>query len=154
MDSPSSASSLTRPTLFLDVMLGKLTTYLRMCGYDTAYALDRDVEDDDQILELAQVERRTLITRDELLSERAENGILLTSLDVIEQLRELDARGFDLSLSEPSRCSSCNGKLIRDDGESPEHAPNGKQIWRCQDCRKQFWKGSHWKSVERTLSDL
>ncbi|WP_049971106.1 Mut7-C RNAse domain-containing protein [Haladaptatus cibarius] len=154
MGSPSSASSSTRPTLFLDVMLGKLATYLRMCGYDTAYALDRGVEDDDEILELAQKEGKTLITRDERLSERTENGILLTSLDVTEQLRELDTRGFDLSLSEPSRCSSCNGELVRNDGESPEHAPDGTQIWRCADCGKRFWKGSHWESVERTLADL
>jgi len=31
----------------LDVMLGKLATYLRMCGYDTLYALEEDIEADD-----------------------------------------------------------------------------------------------------------
>ncbi|GAA0252347.1 Mut7-C RNAse domain-containing protein [Haladaptatus pallidirubidus] len=150
--SPSSHS--TRPTLFLDVMLGKLTTYLRMCGYDAASARDRGIEDDDEILKQSQEEDRTLITRDEQLSERAENGVLLTSLDPTDQLRELDARGFDLSLSDPARCSSCNGTLVPERGKSPDHAPDGKRIWRCEDCGKRFWKGSHWESVERTLSDL
>lgn len=146
--------SSARPALFLDVMLGKLTTYLRMCGYDTAYALDRSVEDDDTILELAQREERTLITRDERLAERRDNAILLESLDVTDQLRELRERGFDLSLSHPVRCSSCNGRLTRTDGESPDHAPDGKRIWRCENCGKRFWKGSHWESVEQTLADL
>lgn len=31
----------------LDAMLGTLTTYLRMCGYDAAYALDHEIEADD-----------------------------------------------------------------------------------------------------------
>jgi len=36
--------------LLLDTMLGKLATYLRMCGYDAAYALDEGVESDDALL--------------------------------------------------------------------------------------------------------
>ncbi|WP_266076243.1 Mut7-C RNAse domain-containing protein [Haladaptatus caseinilyticus] len=150
---PTDSSRPTHPALFLDVMLGKLTTYLRMCGYDTAYALDSGIEDDDEILELARNEGRTLVTRDVRLSERAEDAILLESLAVTDQLRELTEWGFDLSLTVPVRCSSCNGRLIRDD-DSPEHAPDGKRMWRCVDCGKQFWRGSHWASVERTLADL
>jgi uncharacterized protein with PIN domain len=30
--------------LFVDAMLGRLVTYLRMCGYDMAYALDEGIE--------------------------------------------------------------------------------------------------------------
>jgi uncharacterized protein with PIN domain len=139
---------------FLDVMLGRLSTYLRMCGYDTAYALDRDIEEDDAILELAKTEDRTLVTRDVQLAERADDAILIESLDVRDQLRELRNHGVELSLSEPARCSDCNGKLVGDDGPPPEHAPDGKPVWRCRDCGKRFWKGSHWESVETTLSGL
>ena len=139
--------------LFLDVMLGKLATYLRMCGYDTAYALDRNVEDDDRILELTEAEGRTLLTRDVELAGRAEDAILIESLDVEDQLGELKNRGFDLSLSDPARCSDCNGPLVRERGEMPEHAPDKKPVWRCRDCGKLFWKGSHWESVEKTLSE-
>ena len=45
-------------------MCGKLATYLRMCGHDTAYALDRGVEDDDALLAIAEAEGRTPVTRD------------------------------------------------------------------------------------------
>ncbi len=166
-----------RRRLFLDVMLGTLTTYLRMCGYDAAYALDRGVEDDGAILELAESERRTLVTRDVELAEHAEESILIESLDVTDQLGELRDHGFSLSLSEPTRCSDCNGRLVRQRGEGgenevrgeheghgergehreheerPEHVPDGKPVWRCQNCGKYFWKGSHWESVEETLSE-
>ncbi|MCO8244269.1 Mut7-C RNAse domain-containing protein [Haladaptatus sp. AB643] len=142
--------------LFLDVMLGKLATYLRMCGYDAAYALDRGVEDDDVILELAESEDRTLLTRDVELAGRSEDAICIESLDVEDQLEELREHGFSLSLSEPARCSDCNGRLVRErEGkEIPEHVPDGKRVWRCRDCGKLFWKGSHWESVEETLSKL
>ncbi|MFH5798235.1 Mut7-C RNAse domain-containing protein [Haladaptatus sp. CMAA 1911] len=139
---------------FLDVMLGRLSTYLRMCGYDAAYALDRGVEADDAILELAGSEDRTVVTRDVQLAERADDAILIESLDVRDQLRELRNAGVKLSLTEPTRCSDCNGELVRDDGATPDHAPDGKAVWRCTDCGKRFWKGSHWESVETTLSEL
>lgn len=146
-----------RPRLFLDVMLGKLTTYLRMCGYDAAYALDRGVEDDGKILELAESENRTVVTRDVQLAERAEDSVCIESLDVEDQLRELRKYGFSLSLTESARCSDCNGELVRErwtNEDRPEHVPGGKTVWRCRDCGKYFWKGSHWESVERTLADL
>lgn len=140
--------------LLLDVMLGKLTTYLRMCGYDAAYALDRGIEDDDAILELAREEGRTLVTRDEELAGRAEDSILVESLDVTDQLRELREHGLDLSLSEPARCSDCNGRLVREAGQPPDHAPDDKTVWRCRECGKRFWKGSHWVSVEQRLETI
>jgi len=36
------------------MMLGKLATYLRMCGYDTLYAQEEEIEADDVICERAQ----------------------------------------------------------------------------------------------------
>ena len=164
-------------SLLLDVMLGKLATYLRMCGYDAAYALDREprsgsertsgeergddpqgVEDDDRLLELARDEGRLLLTRDALLARRAgEDGLLLDSRDVTDQLAELRAAGFELSLGVPVRCSNCNGELVEVEREAtPEYAPDHDErpVWRCAACGQHFWKGSHWESVEETLEEL
>jgi hypothetical protein len=58
-------------------MCGKLATYLRMCGHDTASALDRGVECDDELAGLAREENRTLLTRDTALACRVEEAILL-----------------------------------------------------------------------------
>ena len=138
----------------LDVMLGKLATYLRMCGYDAAYALDRDVEDDDRIREIAEAEDRTVLTRDEQLAARTPNSWLLTERDVTEQLTELAQKGLELSLAvPPTRCGNCNGLLEAVDEEPPEYVPSDADCVRCRDCGQWFWKGSHWDAVRRTLAD-
>ena len=146
------------PLLLLDVMCGKLATYLRMCGYDAAYALDDGVEADDELLAWADREGRLLVTRDTALAGRADRAILLKSLDVTDQLAELAAAGFDLSLTEPARCANCNGALVRvEDGErTPDYAPEAAEqsVWRCPRCGQHFWRGSHWEDVERTLEKI
>lgn len=140
-------------------MCGKLTTYLRMCGYDAAYALDRDVEADDRLLSIAREERRIIITRDRQLAARTENALLLESKAVVDQLRELRDAGFRLSLdATPTYCGACNGLLDRvpSGTVTPGHAPDpgDEQVWRCRSCGQLFWKGSHWEQVKKTLSEL
>lgn len=144
--------------LVLDVMLGKLTTYLRMCGYDTVYALDRGVEDDASLRSIARREGRTLLTRDVELATNAPEGVLLESRDVREQLRELSQRGYALSLDVPTRCSRCNGRLrrLRPGESTPPFAPDPDEtaVWTCRDCGQPFWRGSHWVDVEDALGRI
>ena len=147
-----------RQPLLLDVMLGKLATYLRMCGYDAAYALDRNVEADDAILALAATEGRRVLTRDAQLAERT-GGVLLTERDVVAQLRELAAAGFDLSLDgDPQFCGTCNGPVTRvaPPDPTPDYAPDPETetVWRCRECGQHFWRGSHWDDVAGTLASL
>jgi hypothetical protein len=146
------------PPFLLDVMCGKLATYLRMCGYDAAYALDRGVEADDRLLALAGEEGRTLLTRDRELAARAD-GLLLTNRSVDGQLRTLQQAGLDLSLdSDPAHCGRCNGPVARvgADESVPEYArdPAETAVGRCRSCGQYFWKGSHWKRVAETLAEL
>ena len=168
-----------RETAFLcDAMLGSLVTYCRLCGYDTAYALDRDIEADDRLLDVAEREKRTLLTRDRQLAARARaagsgegsregsderrsggDSLLLESRDVRGQLRELHASGCELTMAErPTRCGRCNAPLEAvEEGEgTPAYAPGTdiENVWRCTECGQYFWKGSHWESVERTLAEL
>lgn len=142
----------------LDAMLGKLARYLRMCGYDTAYALDRGIEDDDRLRDIARAEDRILVTRDQALAARTENALLLESRDIEDQLREIRAAGYELSLDEPARCSACNGPVERVPGDrtTPEYAPDpsAQAVWQCPECGRYFWKGSHWEDVESRLAAL
>jgi uncharacterized protein with PIN domain len=145
--------------LLLDAMCGKLATYLRMCGHDAAYALDRGVEADDRLLALARAEDRRLVTRDRGLAARAEDAILVESKAVHDQLRELAAAGVDLTLpDEPARCGRCNAPLeqLPEDATTPEYAPESsvEAVWRCPDCGQHFWKGSHWADVRETLAEV
>ena len=172
------AGDAERPRVLLDVMCGTLATYLRMCGYDAAYALDRGVEADDRVLSVAAAEGRTLITRDRQLAARDDGALLLTERDVLDQLREVAEAGLPVALAaEPTRCGACNGPVERvgptgaevgpddrpeyvpdDVGASPPGDPSTggpdadpRPAWRCRDCGRWFWKGSHWASVAERL---
>lgn len=148
--------------LLLDVMCGGLVAYLRMCNHDTLYAGDRELEGDDEILETAREEARTIVTRDVELADRAAESpgsILLGSRDVEAQLAELAAAGIDLELAaEPRFCGRCNGPLEGVDcsAETPEYAPDPADVdvRQCRSCGQHFWRGSHWDRVERTLSRI
>ncbi|WP_280587754.1 Mut7-C RNAse domain-containing protein [Halorubrum sp. Boch-26] len=168
------------PRVFLDAMCGKLATYLRMCGYDAAYALDRGVEADDRVLSLAAAEDRTLITRDRELAARAVDALLLTERDVLDQLGEVAEAGLPVDLAEsPTRCGACNGPVERvgpegvdvDPDDRPEYVPDdvgaspatesdsavdaeSRPAWRCGDCGRWFWKGGHWESVADRLDGM
>ena len=148
-----------RGRLLLDAMLGKLATYLRMCGYDAAYALDRDAEADDRVLAIAHEEGRTLVTRDRGLAARADESVLLTGKGIDDQLRECRAAGFTLDLdTDPTRCGRCNGRVesVAPDAATPDYAPEPAEIdvWRCRDCGQHFWRGSHWDDVAARLAAL
>ena len=159
-EGPSQRTETFRPerdALLLDAMLGKLTTYLRMCGYDAAYTLDEGVEADDAVLGLARREGRTLLTRDRSLAARADESVLLSERAVRDQLRELAAAGFRLRLTdEPTRCGTCNAPLERvaTDERTPAYAPDPQAVavWRCPACGQHFWRGSHWADVAETLA--
>ena len=140
--------------LLLDAMLGRLARLLRMCGYDAAYALDRGVEDDDDLRGIAVREGRTLLTRDRALAARTPGSVLLRSRDVDHQVDELREAGFALTLpDEPVRCASCNGRLERADGPHPEYVTDGvSAVWACESCGQRYWTGSHWEDVRRRLA--
>jgi uncharacterized protein with PIN domain len=142
--------------LLLDVMLGKLAVHLRTCGYDAAYAGDRDIEADARIRGAADSEDRLLLTRDRQLAAAADSAILLTARDVEAQLAELREAGVRLAVAdEPVRCGRCNGPLeaVDDDAETPGYAPDpaATDCWRCRDCGQVFWKGSHHERMAEKL---
>jgi uncharacterized protein with PIN domain len=145
-----------RERLFLEVMLGKLAVYLRLCGYDAAYAGDRGVGADDRLLAVAAEEDRLLLTRDVQLADRADRSSLLTEREVGAQLEELRDAGLDLEpAAEPTRCGRCNGRLDPVAGEESTagYAPDPAETdcWRCRDCGQVFWRGSHWERMRAAL---
>jgi len=144
--------------LLLDAMVGRLRTYLRICGHDTQYSLDEGLESDRAIRERAERDGRTLVTRDRQLAARTDDAILLESKELEEQLGELAAAGIALEpTDEPEYCGVCNGPLeALPEGEQPvEEAPDDEErVWYCLDCGQQFWKGSHWERIEKTLETV
>lgn len=136
-----------------DAMLGKLVTYMRMLGYNVLYAPDEGAVEDEEVARLTRETGRVLITRDVELAERTD-GILVESKQVEEQLRELADTGLSFELTEPSRCSVCNGALSEADTSDDDVPDDVERAWRCDDCGKTYWKGSHWDDVRETLDAL
>jgi len=169
-DDPDAGFDPDDDRLLIDAMLGKLATYLRMCGYDAAY-VDSDAapadlvegstgtDRDAAIRDLASRESRTLLTRDRQLATATPGAILLDSRQIEDQLRELADEGFRLELPDsPRRCATCNGSLVAVGPEepAPDYAPDPATVdcWRCPDCGQFFWRGSHWDDVGETLAGV
>lgn len=143
----------------LDVMLGKLAVYLRVCGYDAAYAGDRGIEDDDVIRRVAKDENRHLLSRDRELVAAVADATVLEGLEITEQLAELRAAGVPLEPADPPRrCGRCNGPLEPEPETHgrPSYAPSDADVpcWRCRRCGQYFWQGSHIDDLAATLEEI
>lgn len=148
--------------LLCDHMLGTLATWLRLCGFDTAYASAES--DDEGLLNLAKKEERILITRDKQLIHRATARNLsiigLASTDLDTQLQNvLQQISLDPVLI-LTRCSICNALLESiEKNKVKEHAPQKvfdrhKAFWHCSHCTKIYWKGSHYDNIRKKIDTL
>jgi uncharacterized protein with PIN domain len=147
---------MTRPRFSADEMLGSLARWLRIMGYDTRYERDSD---DSSILERAKQDDRILLTRDKNLAERAgQRGLYVDGGYLDDQMRQV-TRAFCLAFDEAlSRCTGCNGELVPIDREEaskgvPDRAlRSNEQFFRCSSCGKYYWKGSHWKNIQKKMA--
>jgi uncharacterized protein with PIN domain len=144
-----------------DGMLGKLTRWLRMMGHDVTYSIEFN---DNELLELAKRESRTLLTKDFELYKRA----ISRGLDAyyLEGKTESDrlaavAKRYSLELTidmDKSHCPICNTPLAPAPKEQLKYALEKgtftyyNQFWRCPNCGQIYWQGAHWKQINNTLA--
>ena len=143
-------------------MLGKLTRWLRMMGYDAKYST---AFDDDRLLVVAKEENRVLLTRDFALYQHATaRGINIYYVEgntEAERLFELAGR-FQIPLEinlAVSRCPKCNTNII----SAPKKEIADKiqkntllhydEFWRCPNCGAVYWQGAHWTKIRATLQE-
>ncbi|MFN2396743.1 MAG: Mut7-C RNAse domain-containing protein, partial [Bacteroidales bacterium] len=133
----------------LDVHLGKLARILRMTGFDTLYRNDLD---DPEIIQIAEDENRIVLTRDRgiLKNKRVKHGHFVESRYAKEQLREIiNIFGLKNHIRFLSRCIACNGTIeeVNKEEIQDELKPGTNQyfheFFRCRDCGKIYWEGSH-----------
>jgi len=151
---------LREPRFILDVHLGKLAKYIRMCGFDALFEMNMNDRD---IVSISVSEHRIILTRDrELLKVKlVTHGYWIRSAKPEEQLREVIHR-FDLkTLLKPfTRCIECNGML--DDVPKDEiiHMllPKTRDFYtdfkRCTGCGKIYWEGSHYEKMKNFIGLL
>ncbi len=141
----------------LDSMLGKLARWLRAMGYDAFYF---KVAEDRFLLQLAQAEARTLLTRDARLARLAgPGGLLIQATEVEPQIVEVIGR-LGLTPTEDgllSRCLECNAPLSARPKDSvrglvPERVfATQDRFFACPGCSRIYWQGSH---ADRMLERL
>ena len=144
----------------LDVHLGKLARYLRLCGFDTAFFNDIS---DSGIIDLSEKEDRIIITRDKELSasKKVRQSLLVKSQDPEEQLREIFRR-YDLKdhTAPFTRCMKCNSPLAFADKEKiidrlkPNTAKYYNRFMICTECDHVYWEGSHFLKMKNFLDDI
>ena len=133
------------PKFLVDGMLGSLARKLRILGFDTVYDLKSK---DAELMKDARVNERYLVTSDVELFLSAKrmkiSSILIGSGSERDQLFEVLRKSGIKRVDEYSfpRCSVCNGVL-----KSSAKFILGKQVYVCQDCAKEYWKGRHWKKL-------
>jgi uncharacterized protein with PIN domain len=146
----------------LDGMLGKLTRWLRMLGYEAVYMNDSSDRD---LLSNAKQDSLILLTSDEeLYRTAAMKGIetmLVQGRTEPERLANL-AKRYNLRLEidmATSRCPMCGAILEQVSKEKVKSAvPPAtfkvyQSFWACTnpECAKVYWQGSHWNKIEQTL---
>jgi uncharacterized protein len=150
-----------REVLFaLDVHLGRLARFLRMFGFDSFY---RNSIDDEELVRVARVEKRVILTRDRGLLKRRSvtHGYLVRSVVPRDQVSEI-VRRFDLSalVRLGIRCVECNVGLEPVAREvvvtrlPPAVARNCSIFSTCPVCMRIFWRGSHWRSMVELAASL
>lgn len=144
----------------LDVHLGKLALYLRLCGFDTVYDTERD---DKEIIEQSVSEKRIILTRDVglLKNKKITHGYFVRQTDPEKQIQEIFDR-FDLykKINPFTRCLECNSKLNQIEKEKildqldKKTSKYFKEFFTCPKCHKIFWKGSHYDNMRKFLNRL
>lgn len=137
-----------------DTMLGRLARWMRLLGFDVLYP---ETVDDKELLKFA--DERIILTRDKELGKK-ENVFLIKSVGIDEQLKQV-MNELKLEIKAPlSRCSVCNQILVEADKKSvknlvPERIyTNHDTFWRCPDCERIYWKGSHYDKIMKNVNSL
>ena len=142
-----------------DVMLGRLATWLRLIGQDTAYGSHLSGA---TLLRLARKERRVVLTRDNRLARRADVERLFIESDSFrDQLRQVVAAyRLDPYSSLLTRCSRCNTPIEEISREQaaprvpPYVAQTADRFMRCPRCHHIYWPGTHLQRIRTDLHDI
>lgn len=149
-----------RHAFIVDQMLGRLTKWLRLMGYDALYF---NSISDRKLLKIAKEENRILLTRDTRLMERREvknrriEAFLIGHDSLALQLEQL---GRDLHLSPQGSlpyCTLCNVLVEPVEKEKvKEHVPpyvfeTQTNFARCPSCGRLYWRGTHWQHIQEDL---
>ncbi len=142
------------PAFVADVMLGRLTRWLRILGFDVLYFHRAP---DDFLIYVVLESGRTLITRDRALAQEsllAGRILLIDETHLPHQLRAFMER---YPMGGGPRCAECNGLLMEVTRKEVEDLVplyvylTSPKFWRCPSCGKVLWEGTHKRNMLKYL---
>lgn len=156
---PSVSSKKSTPKFIADCHLGKLAKYLRLMGLDTLFFPHIE---DNNLITIANEEKRIILTRDRLLSDR-KNALVffLEPTDTKAQLKTLiDYYSLKEQTALFSRCIVCNTPLQPIDKEKvierlPEKVKKHFDLFEyCPTCDRIYWQGDHYRHMMEFLEQV
>ncbi|MEM3072557.1 MAG: Mut7-C RNAse domain-containing protein, partial [Candidatus Bathyarchaeia archaeon] len=153
---------MSKPKFLIDGMLGKLARWLRLLGHEVKYV---NQNGDNELIEEALNRKYVLLTSDVALYRKAltrgVESVLVTARDEPGRIAQL-ANRFQIPLQvnpDESKCPRCGFALKRIgkqyvEGKVPEKSfSRHEEYWICLNpgCSKIYWRGSHWRNIEKTL---
>jgi uncharacterized protein len=148
------------PRFVADVHLGKLARHLRMAGFDTLWTGHWD---DDEIVQIAGVQKRTILTRDKGMLRRreVERGYFVRATESEAQLGEvIRALQLEPLVAPFTRCRECNVPLADVTKEEvldrlPEKVRGYyERFKRCPGCERVYWEGTHFARMQGIFERL
>jgi uncharacterized protein with PIN domain len=145
----------------VDSNVGRLARWLRIAGFDTLFINDLD---DNRLVRIALKEDRVLLTKDTHILKRrvAATGrlkvLLIEGEEVKGQVRQV-VKTFNLvnEVKPFTLCLECNKPLVSKKKEEVEGLvppyvfQTQTQYMQCPECRRVYWRGTHWERMRREL---
>jgi|WetSurMetagenome_2_1015567.scaffolds.fasta_scaffold74058_3 uncharacterized protein len=153
-----------RPKFIADQNVGKLTKFMRLLGFDTIFFTG---ETDTQMVHMAMVENRIILTRDTHIPKRrlvtsGKVKVVLIESDniddqVLQVVKELDLAALIRSFV---LCLECNSPLlVRTKADITGKVPpyvfqTQEDFMACSQCRRIYWKGTHWQAMINKMEQI
>ncbi len=148
--------------ILCDQMLGTLAKWLRILGFDTFYE-NAEMSDED-LLNIAKGENRTIFTRDkELIIRGKKKNLNVISIETTDLDLQLNQALKHVNIDEKSilsRCTLCNTVLDtveknKVQGKVPSKVfENNEKFWFCSKCNKFYWMGSHYNEMINKIDKI
>jgi uncharacterized protein len=153
-----------RPKFIADENVGKLARLLRLVGYDTLFFKG---ENDSQLVAMALAGDRIILTRDTHVPLRRPiasgkiRAVLIRDDSPAKQMQQVMSELELKDKRQPfSLCLECNRPLRPlsreevQDRVPPYVWQTQKEYVECPNCRRIYWKGTHWEAMTRVLANI
>lgn len=142
-----------------DVHLGKLARMLRLLGFDTIYKNDFTIN---ELIKISEEQNRILLSKNNALTKNNSiQSFIVTHEDPFNQLKQVvDHFKLKDQVHPFSRCMVCNGTLEtvskKDIASLLENntALYFDEFWQCRNCKRIYWKGSHYERMQKTIEGI